>query len=161
MQSKNHTYVTSTASSNDVNYQSRRRSVYLPVIRSAVYDVFSAFDFADPSTANGKRPATTVAPQALFMMNSPLVLGESRALAERMVQATGVDESGRVALLYRDVYGRSSTAAETARDLRFLARYQTDLLSSQANVTLAEARLRAWQALARVLMSSNEFVYVE
>jgi len=164
LQSKNHTYVTSTASSNDVNYQSRRRSVYLPVIRSAVYDVFSAFDFADPSTANGKRPATTVAPQALFMMNSALVLAESRALAERTLQATGVDESARVALLYRDVYGRSSTAAETARDLRFLARYQTDLLSTQAtqtSVPLVEARLRAWQALARVLMSANEFVYVE
>ncbi len=87
LENKNHSYVTSTASANDVNYQSRRRSIYLPVVRSSVYEVFSAFDFADPSTSNGKRPTTTVAPQALFMMNSPLVQAESRAMAELITQA--------------------------------------------------------------------------
>ncbi len=82
---KNHTYVTSTASVNDVKYENNRRSIYLPVVRSAVYDVFQAFDFADPSTMNGKRPSTTVAPQALFMMNSPLVLRQTRAMAEMLL----------------------------------------------------------------------------
>ena len=96
---KNHTYVTSTASSNDVSYQTRRRSVYLPIVRSAVYDVLSAFDFADPSTSSGKRPSTTVAPQALFMMNGPLMLEESRAMAERVSSGADNDaQRGRAGL---------------------------------------------------------------
>ena len=50
-------------------YQSTRRSVYLPVLRSAVYDLFQAYDFPDPAVPNGDRATTTVAGQALFMMN--------------------------------------------------------------------------------------------
>ena len=54
-------------------YDFDRRSVYLPVMRSDVYAVFQAFDFADPSTASGERATTTVAPQALFLMNGKIV----------------------------------------------------------------------------------------
>ena len=50
-------------------YQSTRRSVYLPVLRGALYDMFQAFDFPDPAVSNGDRATTTVASQALFMMN--------------------------------------------------------------------------------------------
>ena len=49
---------------NPALYQSARRSVYLPVLRSALYDVFQAFDFPDPAVPNGDRATTTVASQA-------------------------------------------------------------------------------------------------
>ena len=52
---KNHAYVNNTGGAGSVKYDQSRRSVYLPVIRSGLYDVFQAFDFADPSTSNGKR----------------------------------------------------------------------------------------------------------
>ena len=81
----NRAYVTSTANVNPAIYTSRRRSIYLPVVRSALFEVFTAFDFADPSTLNGQRDQTTVAPQALFMMNSEFVLSQSRSLAERLL----------------------------------------------------------------------------
>jgi hypothetical protein len=155
---KNHTYVTSTASSNDVSYQSRRRSVYLPVVRSAVYDVLAAFDFADPSTSNGRRPSTTVAPQALFMMNSPLILAESRAMAELILAQPGSDVR-RVEQAYLRAYSRPPREREMERALRFVAAYQSDLAGRA--VEGGEARVRAWQALCRVILSSNEFVYVE
>jgi hypothetical protein len=155
---KNHTYVTSTASSNDVNYQSRRRSVYLPVVRSAVYDVFTAFDFSDPSTCNGRRPSTTVAPQALFMMNSPLVLAESRATAELLLSGAA-DDAARVGQAYQRTCSRPPTDAEVDRALGFVTTYQSALAGQ--NVDPAEARTRAWQALCRVIFSSNEFIYVE
>jgi hypothetical protein len=155
---KNHTYVTSTASSNDVSYQSRRRSVYLPVVRSAVYDVLAAFDFADPSTATGRRSSTTVAPQALFMMNSPLMLAESRAMAESILRRPGADEQ-HVEQAYLRAYGRPPEPREAERALRFVSAYQSDVAGHGVDAT--EARLRAWQALCRVILSSNEFVYVE
>ena len=156
---KNHTYVTSTASANNVNYDVNHRSVYLPVVRSAVYDVFQAFDFADPSTMNGKRPSTTVAPQALFMMNSKLVTRQTRVLAEQLLGQAGVDDAGRLAAVYRRAYSRLPNDAEKDRALQFVADY-TKKLAADA-VPEAEARVRAWQALCRVVFSSNEFVYVE
>ena len=52
---KNREYVTSTASVNDDQLRRNRRSVYLPVVRSALYDVFQAFDFAEPTT-HQRRP---------------------------------------------------------------------------------------------------------
>lgn len=156
---KNHTYVTSTASTNNVNYENQRRSIYLPVVRSAVYDVFSAFDFADPSTMNGRRPSTTVPPQALFMMNSPLILRHSRAMAEGLLGDDSLDEGGRVNFAYQLAYSRLPNTMETSRALQFVSGYETDLVGKK--IEAAEARVRAWQALCRVILSSNEFIYVE
>jgi hypothetical protein len=156
---KSHTYVTSTASVNDVKYDNQRRSIYLPVVRSSLYEMFSAFDFADPSTANGKRPSTTVAPQALFMMNSTLVERQSRAMAEALLSAGVEGDSLRVAAAYLRAYGRPPSAAEISGALEFVGRYESHL--STQNVSAAEARVRAWQALCRAIVSASEFVYVE
>jgi mono/diheme cytochrome c family protein len=154
----NHTYVTSTASVRNVSYENNRRSIYLPVVRSAVYEVLSAFDFADPSTMNGKRAATTVAPQALFMMNSPLVLRETRALAESLCNEHSLDQP-LVERLYLRAYSRPPGNSETARVLEFLKRYSLELAGQ--NVATAEVRVRAWQAVCRVVFASNEFIYLE
>jgi Protein of unknown function (DUF1549)/Protein of unknown function (DUF1553)/Planctomycete cytochrome C len=81
---------------NPTIYQSARRSVYLPVLRSALYDVFQAFDFPDPAVPSGDRATTTVASQALFMMNSPLAARASERLAEIVLNddATGAFDAG-------------------------------------------------------------------
>ena len=62
-----------------------RRSVYIPVVRSSMYEMFQAFDLPDPSTPNGDRNSTVVAPQALFMMNATLVLKSTRNMAEKLL----------------------------------------------------------------------------
>src|SRR5262249_20081665 len=54
--------------------RSIRRTIYLPVIRNDLPALFQLFDFGDSLSVNGRRSTTNVAPQALFMMNSPLVL---------------------------------------------------------------------------------------
>ena len=54
--------------------RSVRRTVYLPVVRNDLPPLFQLFDFGDSLSVNGRRSTTNVAPQALFMMNSPLVL---------------------------------------------------------------------------------------
>ncbi|MEX2027629.1 MAG: DUF1549 and DUF1553 domain-containing protein, partial [Pirellulaceae bacterium] len=56
------------------DYTSRRRSLYLPVVRNNVYDLFQLLDFPDPAIPSGDRATTTVAPQALLMLNSDLVM---------------------------------------------------------------------------------------
>jgi hypothetical protein len=146
----NRGYVAGTANRNYEGYDYPRRSVYLPVIRSALYDVFQAFDFADPSTLTGKRPTTTVAPQALFMMNGSLMEAETRKLAEAQVKMAG-DDTARLSPLYQRIYGRPPAQKEVGRALDFLKKYEST----------GATRVAAWQGLCRVLLSSNEFVYIE
>ncbi|HUY36144.1 MAG TPA: DUF1553 domain-containing protein [Pirellulales bacterium] len=152
-------YVASTNSVDTTQYESFRRSLYLPVIRSALYDVFQAFDFAEPSVANGGRASTTVAPQALFMMNSSLVGAETRHLAATLLANASADDAGRVGVLYARALGRPPSAADLSRALEFVGRMETN--TAWQSLEPAERRLRAWQSLCRVLMSSSEFIYVE
>ncbi|MCO6457541.1 MAG: DUF1553 domain-containing protein [Pirellulaceae bacterium] len=171
---ENRKYVTSTANVDPVVYQSNRRSLYLPVVRSALYDVFAAFDFAEPSVSSGQRQRTTVAPQALFMMNSDLVAEQTRAVAERLLRAPALDDAGRVWHLYLLAYARPPDQRETERALEFVAQYQAGW-AEMAKETAGEAsggnstspddhgaaRLAAWQSLCRAVLAANEFVYLE
>jgi hypothetical protein len=159
LKSKDREYVASTTSVNTANYESQRRSVYLPVVRSALYEVFQAFDFADPSALNGDRETTTVAPQALFMLNSSLVRDATRAMAERLLADPSADDAKRIDAAYRLAVGRPADQRETARGLAFLARYEQAVAGAQADP--AERRRAAWQGLCRALVSSNEFIFIE
>jgi len=148
-------YVTSTANADPVKYDSRRRAVYLPVVRSALYDVYTAFDFGDPTVMNGDRPSTTVAPQALFMLNSSVMLSATKAQAEALLTRTELDDAGRIRALYLSCYGRSATLAEVLRAFDFLDRFQ------EAYAKAPNPRLSAWQSLCKSLVAANEFLYVE
>ncbi|MDA1274161.1 MAG: DUF1549 and DUF1553 domain-containing protein [Verrucomicrobia bacterium] len=156
--SKNRDYVTGT-SSKEGTYSFPCRSVYLPILRSAVYDVFQAFDFPDPSVLNGKRATTTVAPQALFLMNGEIVLQQSRSLAENLINRNEMNDRGRVQLAYNRLFGRPPDAREVDDGLDFI-RDCAAALESEGVRDAGAQRVRAWQGLCRVLMASNEFVYL-
>jgi hypothetical protein len=155
---KDREYVTSTKNRDTTDYDLNRRSVYLPIIRSSLYDVFQVFDFGDPSVANGDRQNTVVAPQALFMMNGSIVLKQTRRMAANLLGNPGLDESGRVKQAYMLAFGRPPSHTELARALAFVGRVQEVLAREQLNSE--ERRLRAWQSLCHTLVASNEFVYV-
>jgi len=155
---KNRQYVASTTSVNATVYDYPRRSVYLPVIRSALYEVFQAFDFPEPSVLNGDRPTTTVAPQALFLMNSPLVRGECQAMAKRLL-AQAISDAARIESAYLRAYARPPRADEIQRNLEFLATYERSVLARGTEP--GQARLKAWEALCRVLVSASEFAFID
>jgi hypothetical protein len=156
---KDREYVTSTANADPVNYKSARRSVYLPVIRSALFDVYTAFDFGDPTVMNGDRPSTTVAPQALFVMNSGIVLEESMAMARSLIARTDIDDAGRVSAAYETCFARKPSSAEVMRALDAIS--QLDRAYSTTEPDAAKRHERAWQSLCKSLIGSNEFCYVE
>jgi hypothetical protein len=139
-------------------YQSSRRSVYLPVIRSALYELFQAFDFPDPAVPNGDRATTTVASQALFMMNGQIVERVSRRLAEVLLSDANRTESDRLQEACRRIFGRPAAPVELSEWESFLGRYQA--AASLAGTRPERRRRLAWQGLCRALLSSNEFVYV-
>ena len=148
-------YVTNDQSANPIQYDTPRRAVYLPVIRAAVYDVYTAFDFGDPTVMNGDRASTTVAPQALFMLNGNVVLKASRAQATALLKKSNLDDKGRVKDLYRTCFGRYPSEVETTRSLTYLAKFEKAYAKSK------EPRLSAWQSLCKTMIGANEFIYVE
>lgn len=156
----NRNYVTSTANVNPQIYNSNRRSVYLPVVRSALFEVFTAFDFADPSTLAGQRDQTTVASQALFMMNSSFVLDQVRAIASQLIEKT-TDPAERIREIYVRGYSRDPSEAEVSRALAYLERMRTSLTSAEPGIAPADMELRAWVSLSRAVLSANEFLYIE
>ena len=156
---KNRAYVTSTANVDPVVYVSNRRSIYLPVVRSALFDVFQAFDFADPSVLNGKRQSTTVAPQALFMMNSQFVAEQSRRMAERLFVEEPSDDVTRVTRAWQLSYSRPPSSDEVTFSLKYV-----DAYSGQYKLKFpdrSDVELRSWQSLCRAMMAANEFLFVE
>ncbi len=133
-----------------------RRSVYLPVLRGYLPPLFEVFDFADPDVCTGKRNATTVPSQALYMMNSPFVMDQARQAAQRLLAEAAEDEA-RLTLLYRRALGRAPATMERDAALRFLNQRR----SEKAAGTAAEAERDTWAAVCQAVFGCSEFRYVE
>jgi cytochrome c553 len=140
------------------NYQSARRSVYLPVLRGALYDVFRTFDFPDPAVSSGDRPSTTAPSQALFLMNGELVGQASELIASRLSSDAHLSDDDRMARACRRILGRPASALDLFQWRSFLDHYEK--AASAPAVDPARARRLAWQGLCRTLLSSSEFIYV-
>ena len=153
---KNYDLVFNHTSEDATTYNSNRRAIYLPIIRNNVYKLFELFDFPDSGSVSGDRTATVTAPQALFMMNSPLVLRAAEALAEQLLRDQTTDSATRVKALYARVYNRRPTELETRRALGFVNQFAADRHASDPE----QARLAAWQALCQAIVSANEFIYL-
>jgi len=139
-----------------MNYGVPRRSVYVPVIRNALYDFFSVFDYPNPGVITGQRAQTTVAPQALFLMNSPFVLEQSASLADR-IERMGADDRSRAGAAWQLVLSRPARADELERALSYVSALEDDLrrLGDDA------PRRAAWTRLCQTLFASNEFLYLQ
>ena len=103
-------------------YGEPRRSVYVPVLRNAMPELFETFDFADPSVTTGQRNVSTVAPQALFLMNHPFVMEQASYAARRTLALASAKTAERIKWAYQTALGRAPTAAELDLGLRHLAR---------------------------------------
>ncbi len=166
MKVPNHTYVNSTGAGGVLNYSRPRRSIYLPVIRSGMFEVLQTLDFPDPAMSSGERQTSTAAPQALLMMNSDLVHEQSLAIAQQLVQ-TSMDDRHRIQIAYRRILKRQATEEEWVAATQFV-RSSRDHAAAVATPITANAtspeeqrELLLWQGLCRVLISSNEFSYIE
>ncbi|MFO0926233.1 MAG: DUF1553 domain-containing protein [Gemmataceae bacterium] len=158
MQGANRGYVPGYPNGVYDRYDAPRRSVYLPVVRSMLYDVFQAFDFPDPSAPSGERASTTIAPQALFALNGRLMADGSRQFAQTLLAVDGPDDR-RVARAYDRAFGRPAIADEVAAALDLTRRLEDEW--ARQGVPGPDRRARAWQGLCRVLLSSSEFIHIE
>jgi cytochrome c553 len=130
-----------------------RRSVYLPIIRNGLPGIFEVFDFADPDVAIGRRDTTTVATQALYLLNSRFVIAQARAAADRLLPLG--DDHSRVRYLYRAALGRSPTDPEIKETLAFVSEFKADLGDKPGS------EREAWAALVQAIVGCTEFRFVE
>jgi hypothetical protein len=136
-----------TASEYGYQFDDVRRSVYTPVFRNRLLELFEAFDFADPNLVGGRRNVSTVATQALFLMNSPFVLEEARHAAKAALASPGPDEA-RVERAYRAALGRLPTARER------------ELALACVGGASEEERVTAWERFYQALFACLDFRYV-
>ncbi len=128
-----------------------RRSIYLPLRRSNLPTLYTLFDFGDATTPDGKRSSTTVATQALFVMNSPLVMREAKSLTDTVLKQAKTGKR-RIDEIYLRVLGRPPDANEIDTGLSYVQGLR------QKWNTIDEEK--AWASLTHALMASNEFMFV-
>ena len=167
----------------------KRRAVYAEVSRFLLADYFKTFDFPNPNLSASERFSTSGPTQRLFFMNSELMYNAARAFAKRISRpepsqedkgaaakaktgGKGRDKPGeaaeavkktpeltpeqRIERAYLILYGRTPSADELAAGLEFVSAPENQLPEED----ISEDPLTAWDQYARVLLSSNELIYV-
>ena len=97
-----------------------RRAIYTIIDRRAPPELLTQFDFPSPDVESGRRYTTIVPQQALFLMNSPMVIEAARKLVDRAAFAALKSDEERVASLYLAVYQRPPTQQEIALAIRYV-----------------------------------------
>lgn len=122
----------------------KRRALYFYIDRRNPPELLTQFDFPNPDVPSGRRHLTTVPQQALFMMNSPLVVETARYLTQQPdFLALGSDEA-RVRALYRSIFQREPNSQELSLGLRYVSdnpsRSDSALLAGQGQKSVQEKR---------------------
>lgn len=134
-----------------VDAGNNRRTIYGSVDRYEPDDMLRLHDFPDAFTHSPNREPTTTALQQLFVLNSPFLLRQATALAQRATADQTATTEAQVRRLYLLLFGRSATDAELNLSRSFLTNGQAAQSPSAA----------AWQNFAQVLLGSNEFLFVD
>jgi len=132
-------------------FTDRRRSVYTPAFRNRRHELFEAFDGADPNAVTGRRNESTVAPQALFLLNGSFVMDAARAAAERTLAGPAADDGSRLDIVFRETVGRLPTPGEREAALATVAAAADD----------AAVRLAVWERIHQALFGSIDFRHLD
>ena len=146
-----------------------RRSLYLTFKRTMPVGVLEAFDAAVVNPNCELRSVSTVAPQALVMLNDGFVVDRATDLANRLIRECGDNTTARIDRLWKLLFGTAPTHADMDRAQSFLGR-QTFLLSDPGRVEPARSKDQstgrspsdaALASLCHVLLGSNRFLYLD
>ena len=139
-------------------YPSEHRSVYLMVQRLHPHPYLALFNGPDTSVTTAVRDRSTMALQALYLVNNPFVHDQARRFAGRLL-AADADASSRLGRAYLQAFSRPPTGAERDRAEAFLRDYERSLAAEGLPADRREGE--AWAGLARALLASNEFLYID
>ena len=139
------------------------RSVYLPVVRGVLPEVFQLFDFASPDRSTSQREESIVPAQSLYLMNDIWLISQAKALSGQLLNDEHIDDADRIKLLYRRAYCREATSQEVERAVQYLNRPESlssdPKLKSQPDAN--QLRLERWTSYCQIVFASAEFRYVK
>ena len=127
-------------------FQTVRRSVYVPAFRNSMLDVFEVFDFANPNLVTGHRNTSTLPTQALYLMNSPMVIEQARRAGARLLEENSMSRSDRIVWVFQQVLGRGPTAGE--------------MQHTNSHLDSFDDPHAAWSSVYHALFGSLDFRYV-
>jgi hypothetical protein len=132
------------------------RSVYLPVIRNDLPELFDVFDFANPHLSTGARPKTTVPTQGLFMLNDTMVMNLAEGTARRVLAETSAQPpEARIDRLFQLICSRQPTTDERSSLQLFLEQKTTQLAASE------NPDLKALTLVCHAVFASSRFQFLE
>ena len=132
-------------------FDTDRRSVYVPAFRNSMLDLFEVFDMANPNLVVGNRNSSTLPTQALFLMNSPFVIEQSKHAAKKFLSEANGDNSTLIQQAYLRVLNRLPSDQETQLAIDYLNSYSEDISSDKH---------QAWAGIFHSLFASLEFRYI-
>jgi hypothetical protein len=145
-----------------------RRTYYAAVSRHDLDSMLRLFDFPDPNATTDARMTTTVPLQQLFVLNGEFMIRQARALAARLTAEPAESDADRVRRAFLLVFNRLPLERELALGLAFLQAPQSGsapVLAATGGASAPPAqsanRLSRWEEYAQVLLSANEFMYVD
>lgn len=142
-----------------------RRTVYGYIDRKDMPGLFRTFDHPSPEASSPGRFETLVPQQALFLLNSPFVIEQSKHLAKRVGRSAAFDE--RIRFLYQYVYQREPTPSELRDGLQFVGdakvveRPETSDRQIDENDEELLEPLNEWELYAQALLASNELMFID
>lgn len=123
----------------------RHRTIFRPIMHENVPADLTVFDFPEPEMVTGRRSVTTVPTQALFLMNSPLIVEHARHTASR-VMGLGIDAQSRIEAAYQLILARAPSDGERGDALAFLSDFtgnnQEEILAVFCQTLFASAEFR-------------------
>jgi len=137
----------------DLNH--KRRSIYFFVKRSKLIPMMMLFDAPDSLQDLALRPTTTIAPQALLMMNSNIVRGYADALAIKVLKDAGTGVEEQVNRAYQLVLSRNAKPLELKEGIEFIKEQEGFYKADKKPESLALADF------CQALFSLNEFVFLD
>ncbi len=134
------------------------RSVYLPVIRNDLPELFEAFDFANAHQTTGARPKTTVPTQGLFMLNDTMVMSAAETTAKRVLtELPDHPLEVQIDRLFQLALSRSATVEEKGLVGDWIRTAEGRLQSAGD----ANSHLKAMSLACHAVFASSHFQYLE
>ncbi len=139
-------------------FETNRRSVYLLTQRLFNHSFLGLFNPPDRNATTTRRSSSDVPGQSLFLMNSPYVRKQAEAFAARLLEERS-SNSDRIAWAFQLAYGRSVTSPEQEHFADYIQRFERAAQTKDTPDPSANQKL--WTSIARVILTSNEFFFVD
>ncbi|MDP1563156.1 MAG: PSD1 and planctomycete cytochrome C domain-containing protein [Pirellulaceae bacterium] len=151
----------------DVGQSANRRSLYLGTQRALQLSMLQTFDLPEMKPNCQQRSSSTVAPQALLLMNDAWIVDATNHMTDRIWLQAETTEA-RIELAFRSAFACSATVDEIATCGQFLEQ-QAELFRQDQDVAWQKLlqeqpdrdRRRALASLCQMLLASNRFLYLE